>query len=53
MIQILIVVIAMALDGLPAGSSNPCMQNPKDGVYYLCAHASMGKCHHYTTTCEP
>ena len=31
----------------------PCMFDPADTTYKLCAHASMGACHHYTTTCSP
>ncbi|MFO8071117.1 MAG: hypothetical protein R6V85_04505 [Polyangia bacterium] len=31
----------------------PCMFDPSDGLYKRCAHPSMGRCHHYTTTCEP
>ena len=31
----------------------PCMFNPKKGQYQKCHHASMGKCHHYSSSCEP
>ncbi len=47
-------------DGEPSGGRatgggrrRPCMFDPSNATYRECAHPSMGRCHHYTTTCEP
>ena len=54
------VALLLAVDDGPtvrlstaSAGSGPCMFDPSDRTYKNCAHPSMGKCHHYTTTCEP
>ncbi len=37
----------------PAQAGGPCMFDAQSGQYKQCAAASMGKCNHYTSTCEP
>jgi hypothetical protein len=36
-----------------SAGADPCMFDPSDATYKRCVHASVGKCYHYTTTCEP
>jgi len=51
------VALVLAVDGGPtvrlstaSAGSGPCMFDPSERTYRNCAHASMGQCHHYTTT---
>lgn len=36
-----------------AAEAGPCMFDPGDATHKRCANTSMGRCHHYTSTCEP
>jgi hypothetical protein len=36
-----------------AAVAAPCIFEAKSGKYKKCHHESMGKCHHYGSTCKP
>ena len=47
------ITILCVLTFATAAVAAPCMFEAKSGKYKKCHHESMGKCHHYGSTCKP